>query len=181
MSSLLEALFAVHELLDAHGVPHALCGGLAANLYRAEPRATTDVDLSIVVRPAKLAALVDACRAAGWTAEPYWRRAELLRLSHADRPRVDCLLATTDYEESAVRRAATVTVDGRALRVLTREDLIVFKLIAGRARDYEAVAAILNTDSSGLDVSYITGWLEQFEMSERWGRALEEALREAEE
>ncbi|MGH2726053.1 MAG: hypothetical protein ACRDKS_03660 [Actinomycetota bacterium] len=177
--TLTQALLAVHEILEAAGVPHALCGGLAANLYREEVRATTDVDLAVAVGPARLVDLVRIFSDAGWNAEPYWRRGEQLRLSRSDLPRVDCLVATTDYERAAIDKAILAKIEGRELRVLTAEDLIVFKLIAGRARDYEAVAAIINTRGAGLDVEYIEGWLDQFGAGHAWERALDEARREA--
>lgn len=177
--TLTEALLAVHEVLTDAGVPHALCGGLAANLYRDEVRATSDVDLAVAVGPAHLVDLVRTFADTGWQPEPYWRRGEQLRLTRPDLPRVDCLVATTDYERAAIDRSVPVEIEGRELRVLTAEDLIVFKLIAGRARDYEAVAAILNTHGTSLDTGYITGWLEQFGAHDAWERAIEEARREA--
>lgn len=178
--TLTDSLIAVHEVLEAAGVPHALCGGLAANLYRDEVRATTDVDLAVAVGPAQVVDLVGTLAADGWRAEPYWRRGEQLRLTHDDRPRVDCIIATTDYERAAIDRAAQAVIEGRRINVLTAEDLIVFKLMAGRARDYEAVAAIVNTRHGRLDVDYITGWLEQLGASEAWERAVEEARKEQE-
>lgn len=177
--TLTDALLAVHDILDAAGVPHALCGGLAANLYRDEVRATSDVDLAVAVGPARLVDLARTFARSGWKAEPYWRRGQQLRLSRRGLPRVDCLIATTDFERAAVDRSVTVEIEGHPLRVLTAEDLIVYKLIAGRARDYEAVAAIINARGSRLDIDYITGWLEQFEARYAWRRAIEEAEREA--
>jgi hypothetical protein len=178
--TLTEALLAVHDILAKARVAHALCGGLAANLYRDEVRATSDVDIAVSVGAARLVDLMKTFTEAGWRAEPHWRKGEQLRLSHPDVPRVDCIIATTDYERTAIARAASMEVGGRTLRVLTAEDLIVFKLVAGRARDYEAVAAIINAHGEALDTEYVTGWLEQFELEERWPRALEEAHREAE-
>lgn len=177
--TLTRALLAVHEVLDAAEVSHALCGGLAANLYREEVRATSDVDLAVAVGPARLVDLARTFIGKGWRAEPYWRRGEQLRLTRRDLPRVDCLVATTDFERAAIDRAVPVEIEGRELRVLTAEDLIVFKLVAGRARDYEAVAAIINARAGGLDADYITGWLEQLGAPEAWERALDEARREA--
>lgn len=177
--TLTEALLAVHELLDAERVPHALCGGLAANLYREEVRATSDVDLALAVGPARLIDLARMFTDRGWRAEPYWRHAEQLRLTRRDLPRVDCIVATTDYERSAIERSVPVDIEGRRLRVLTAEDLIVFKLVAGRARDYEAVAGIINARGRRLDADYIKGWLEQFGAPKAWERAVDEARREA--
>lgn len=177
--TLTDALLAVHDVLDAARVPHALCGGLAANLYREDVRATSDVDLAVAVGPAHLVNLVRAFTEGGWQAESHWRQSEQLRLTRRGFPRVDCLVATTDYERAAIERSVPVEIEGRDLRVLTAEDLIVFKLIAGRARDYEAVAAIINARGGGLDADYITGWLDQFGAHEAWERAIEEARREA--
>lgn len=177
--TLTDALLAVHDVLDAAGVPHALCGGLAANLYREEVRATSDVDLAIAVGPARLVDLVRTFTAQGWRAEPYWRQGEQLRLTRRALPRVDCLVATTDYERAAIDRSVPVEIEGRELRVLAAEDLIVFKLVAGRARDYEAVAAIINARGDKLDVDYVTAWLEQLGAPDAWERAVDEARREA--
>lgn len=179
--SLTDALFAVHDVLTVAEIPHALCGGLAANLYRKEVRATVDVDVAVAIAPVRVVDLVQKFKDEGWTVEPYWRQGEQLRLTRSDLPRVDCILATTDYERKAIDHSVPVRIEGHDLTVLTPEDLIVFKLIAGRARDYEAVAAIINTRVEKLDVDYITGWLEQFGVVERWERAKEEARREADE
>jgi hypothetical protein len=177
--TLTRSLIEVHEILSDEKVAHALCGGLAANLYREAVRATMDVDLAIVAGPARVVALVDRFVEHGWAAEPYWRRGEQLRLSRTDLPRVDCVVATTDYERAAIERAVPATIEGRTIPVLTPEDLIIFKLVAGRARDYEAVAAIINARGDSLDTAYITGWLEQFEFPDAWPRALTEAERES--
>lgn len=179
--SLVQALLAVHEVLESAEVPHALCGGLAANLYREEVRATSDVDFALAIPPARLVDLVATLEDAGWKVEPYWRQSQQLRLTRKDLPRVDCIVATTDYERSAIARSVAADIEGLEVAVLTAEDLIVFKLIAGRVRDYEAVAAMINARLKSLDVEYINGWLEQFEASDAWDRAKQEALREIEE
>lgn len=53
-------------------------------------------------------------------------------------------------------------------------------LVAGRARDYEAVAAVVNARGDDLDARYVGRKLEGLGMTDRWDRALEEAEREAE-
>jgi len=165
-------------VLEANDVAYALAGGMAANLYRSEVRATEDIDLSIKVRALQIEELSEAFRAAGWKVEPTSKACEQLRLSREGFPRVDCLVAATDLEASAIARASTVSVGGRPLRVLRPEDLLVLKLIAGRARDYDAAGNIINELGSQLDAAYITGWLDQFGMAERWQLALEEAERQ---
>ncbi len=181
MATLIDALLAVEEILRKARIPYALCGGLAANLYREEVRATSDVDFATVMGPAQVVEVVGTFERAGWSSAAYWQRGEQLKLSRDDMPRVDCIIATTDYERAAIGRAAAARIEGREVRVLTPEDLIVFKLMAGRARDYEAVAAIINARRRRLDVGYIQGWLEQFDIVGAWERAIEEARREREQ
>lgn len=176
-SRLIDALKIASRLLQSQGIAHALLGGMAANLYRREARATQDVDLGIVASPAELVAVVEAFRKAGWQPEVRAKKAEALRLAHTDLPRIDLLIAGTPFEESAIARAATLTIDGQEMTIVTPEDLVVYKLIAGRARDYEAVGAILNMSEnlSQIDGAYVLGWLDQFGLADRWGRAQEEA------
>ena len=175
---LIASLLAIHQLFEVERVPHALCGGLAANLYRDEVRATSDVDLAIILESAKLAMVVEALAEQGWRSEPYWKHGNQLRLSRDGFARVDCIIAGTDLERSAIMRAAIAGIDGNEVPVLTPEDLITLKLIAGRARDIEAVAAILVARGDTLDVDYIHGWLEQFDATAAWDRAVADADRE---
>lgn len=172
-------MLAVHPLLETRGIGHALCGGIAANLYRAELRATVDVDFYIVCAATELVALTRLFEQEGWRVHPAWEQAELLRLEREDLPRVDLLIASTDYEKQAVGRATVVTIDDEEVGVLRPEDLIVFKLVAGRARDFEAVAAIINTLGDNLERDFIAKTLTGLGMEERWTRALAEAELEA--
>jgi predicted nucleotidyltransferase len=176
--SLESELLAVHRILEEEGVAHALCGGIAANLYREEIRATVDVDLCVVCSAPGLVALSRTFEERGWTAHPAWRQAELLRLRRDDHPRVDLLVAATSFERRAVERAASFRIGKETMRVLTPEDLIVFKLVAGRSRDFEAVAAIINTQGTTLDADFISASLSDLGLGDRWERALDEAQRE---
>ena len=178
-TELVRGLVAAHLILEEQDVEHALCGGIAANLYRDELRATTDVDIYVICPAPKVLSLARTFEGKGWTAHPAWRGAELLRLERDDLPRVDLLIAATDFEKEAVRRARPASISGQQIRVLSPEDLIVFKLVAGRARDYEAVAAIINSHGNDLDRDFILRRLSELGMEDRWARALEEAQREA--
>lgn len=175
---LIASLLAIHALFEVEQVPHALCGGLAANLYRDEVRATSDVDFAIILEPVRLAAVVGALEQAGWRAEAYWKHGNQLRLSRDGFARVDCIIAGTDLERSAITRAVIADIEAAAVPVLTPEDLVTLKLIAGRARDIEAVAAIIVARGEELDTDYIRGWLDQFDAAAAWDRAVEAADRE---
>jgi predicted nucleotidyltransferase len=177
-NSLVDALKQAHEILEQTGIDHILIGGIAANLYRKETRATQDVDFAVKADAVEFFRMVEAFRKAGWQTDVRDQKRETLRLAHVDLPRVDILVAGTDFEESAIRRAQKLTIDDTVLTIATPEDLIVFKLLAGRGHDFEAVGAILLTLGS-LDEGYICSWLDRFGLSERWLQALEEKERMA--
>jgi predicted nucleotidyltransferase len=177
---LLAALRLANAILRDAGVPHALLGGIAANLYRKEPRATQDVDFAVRADRAAPERLLAAFESAGWKPVTRWDKHESIRLSAPDLPRVDLLLTRNPFEESALARAAELTIDGVEMRIVRPEDLVVYKLIAGRPHDYEAVGAILHALGT-IDEAYVVGWLEQFGLAERWAPALDEARRIAED
>jgi len=174
---LVDAIKIAHQVLTSAGIAHALLGGMAANLYRKEARATQDVDFAIKASPLQTIAVIDAFRQAGWEPQVGSTKSESLRLVHAELPRIDILIAGTPFEESAIGRAVVLTLDADEISIVTPEDLIVYKLIAGRAQDYEAVAAIIDAITD-LDGAYIEGWLRQFGFAERWPKARREALRD---
>ncbi len=173
-SRLIDGLTRAHQVLSEAGLAHALLGGIAANLYRREPRATHDIDFAVRASASETLALLDAFRSAGWTPVVRTPTTQTLRLAHNDLPPIDILIAGTPFEYSAIERAKTLSIDDRDMLIVTPEDLIVYKLIAGRGHDYEAVGAILNTIPN-LDAAYVQGWLDQFDMADRWQRAVEEA------
>lgn len=173
---LIDGLLRAHRLLDEVGVSHALIGGLAANLYRARARATRDVDFAVAASASEVARIAQAFRDAGWQTGKTRVEIDSFRFSHDDFPHVDLLIAGTDFERSAILRAERLTIDRIELSIVTPEDLAVYKLLAGRAHDYEAVAAVV--DAVGpLDEGYVVGWLDQFGFAERWAKALEEVRR----
>jgi len=155
-----EWLASIGELLDELGIDWAAIGALAANRYRATVRFTSDADALVewVER------LDDALRARGYDVQVIADEGEpphLLRLRRQEE-QVDLLPPVVEYQQVALDRA----VD----RVITAEDVIVFKLIAWRARDRDDIRSILETGRR-LDRDYIVRWAEAWEVTDRWAEA----------
>jgi hypothetical protein len=148
------------DRLDRLGLEPVLIGALAAQRYRLAPRFTTDVDF--LVR--RMGDLVESMRADGFEVsvmsepggEPY------VAFIRGRGAKVDVLVAETEYQEVALDRA----VDG----VLTVEDVIVHKLLAGRPRDRDDIASILATGRS-FDEEYVSRWAEVWGVTDRWVEA----------
>lgn len=145
------------EHLRELGLRPVLAGALAAQRYRGNVRFTTDVDFFV----SNFGAVADALRGEGYEVramaepggEPY------LLFVRGKGVKVDLLLASTEYHEEAMRRA----VDN----VLTIEDVIVQKLLAGRPRDRDDIDSIMATGPD-LDADYIQRWTQVWEVEERW-------------
>ena len=80
----------------------------------------------------------------------------------------DLLIAGTDYQWQAIDHARwEAPGDGEPIPVLTPEDVIVHKLIAGRTQDRADVEAILAAGVS-LDEDYIERWTRFWDVFEVW-------------
>ncbi len=76
--------------------------------------------------------------------------------------RVDLLLSWTPYEAEAIGRASVVTVEGHGYMVVSPEDLVVLKVIAGRPRDLDDVRGIV-VRRRDLDVDLVRRSLTQLQ------------------
>ena len=79
---------------------------------------------------------------------------------------MDIVLAGPGLEEEFLDRAINVQVEGTTVPVISPEDLIVTKVLAGRPKDIEDVRGVLRERAESLDISRIRRTL----------RLLEEAL-----
>ncbi len=74
------------------------------------------------------------------------------------------MLAATDFDLSTIRRGRQIELaPGQTVRVCSPEDLLVYKFLAPRGRDYDDVVNIIQRQGDNLDDAYITQWLKEFE------------------
>ncbi|MFN6121005.1 MAG: hypothetical protein ACK5CE_15415 [Actinomycetes bacterium] len=146
----------LRQILSDHGISTVVIGAHAANRYRLEVRSTIDLDLLATT----LDGAAEALRAAGCDVRSVSDDGlEYLVCARLGSARVDVLLAETDYQRLAIDRA----VDG----VLTVEDVIVHKLIAGRPRDLDDIASILAAGVS-IDEAYVVEHSTSWGVDDRW-------------
>jgi len=163
----LSSLARVFEHLEIRWV---LIGAMAANRYRGSTRLTQDVDLLLANLGPGLDAVTSALAGEGWELRWSNPEGEILRLRHPKLGSADILVAGTDYQHEAISRARTEWLaDDFRVSVLTPEDVIVHKLIAGRAQDIADIEAILAADGP-LDAGYIERWSSFWEVSDLWRR-----------
>jgi len=153
--------------LDEHKIPYMIIGGQAVLLY-GTPRLTRDIDITLGVDTDQFSRLDSVCQHAGLKTltddpEDFARQTNVLPAEDPEsRIRVDFIFSFTPYEAQAINRAQVVLMDGYPVRFATREDVIIHKMVAGRAIDEEDIGNILAKNRGAIDLEYIRQWLVQF-------------------
>ena len=83
----------------------------------------------------------------------------------------DIFLAESDYQRSVVNRRTMYPVEDIEAWVVSPEDLILLKLIAGRPRDLADVYDLLFLPGE-LEVSYMRNWAGELGVSDKLDQAL---------
>jgi predicted nucleotidyltransferase len=163
---ILEAAVQVARWLEKEGIPHFFIGGIALQ-YWGEPRLTRDVDVTVLVAGEKLDAFLEKVTKAFKPRLPdasdFARRHRVLLIETESGVPVDISLGIPGYEEEVWAHSIEVEFHpfGK-LRLISAEDLIIHKCVAGRARDVEDVVSILVKQQLKIDKEYIKSWLHSF-------------------
>ncbi len=152
------AISLMADAFDRYQVPHALIGGMAI-AYRANPRATIDVDLIVAADSLTIGRVVGDLVAAGFTPDAR----EILRQWSEDRlavlwfgpVRVDWLAPALPIYQHVVDHAEPLHAFGKPLSVATVEGLILCKLLANRAQDQADIVALVQTHPGEIDLDFI--------------------------
>ena len=159
MTALERALGSLARFLEEHRVPYMVIGGIA-NLVWGEPRATLDVDASVLVEkeawPELITALRRAFRVIPKHPRSFLQDTHVLPVETEDGVRIDLLWARLPYEHQAIARAATEEIAGQRVRVCRPEDLIIHKIVADRPKDRDDVRAIVRRQHHRLDRASLT-------------------------
>lgn len=184
MRELAHVLADLASRLEAREVPYMVIGGMA-NAVWGVPRATVDIDVTVILEPKGVPHLVKALapsyRPRTSHPEKFAADTRVLPLRHVDDIEVDLVLAMLPFEEEAVRHAVAVDIAGTAVRFCTAEDLVLLKIVSQRDRDRKDVEALLRRRRGRIDRSYLdprihelATLLERPELERRYVEALEE-------
>ena len=172
--------------LEPLGYPCALMGGLALAAWN-HPRATRDVDLLIGVDATHVEPVIAHLRARGFRPkkEPPVVAVGALHFVHfLYTPsgefydvQFDLLLAESELQKSAIERRVTLDVPraDRPVDVLNCDDLILFKLLAGRVIDRADAAMLLRENRESIDFRYLSRWLTRLSLAEEFAEIWREA------
>lgn len=152
--TLAERLLAIHASLDRAGVPHAFGGAIALAYWTLDPRGTSDIDVNVFVPAAAnapaLAALPDGVRRPP-TASATIAADGQTRLWWDDTP-VDVFFDYAPVHAEAGRHRRIVPFAGTEIPVLGPEELVVFKAMFDRTKDWADVEAVIGAGTVDLAI-----------------------------
>ncbi|HZO15012.1 MAG TPA: DUF6036 family nucleotidyltransferase [Polyangiaceae bacterium] len=158
----------VARALESLGVRWYLFGAQAA-IHYGSPRVTADVDVTVELAAVTPATLVASLRAVGIEPrfefdEVFVARARVLPMIHvASGMGVDVVVAGPGPEEEFLERARQIRFEGVTIPIASPNDIVVMKMLAGRAKDLEDVVGILRATPEDLDVGEIRALLAELE------------------
>ncbi|MCC6140640.1 MAG: hypothetical protein IT389_08495 [Nitrospira sp.] len=165
-SFLVRSLATLISEFNRRAVQYALAGGWAFSAL-VEPRATTDIELLMLVeQPSReglqslFSSLFDPTvvhpAPMVFQGVSIWR---CVGIAGGQEVVVDILLANSAYLRTALARRRTVAFGTLQVPILTIEDLVVLKTIAGRLQDRADLEKIWARQGElNLDVPYIEEW-----------------------
>ncbi len=182
----LRALRHVWLALEPLGVPVAVMGGMALAAWK-HVRATKDIDLLLGIGENDPNHVLERLRAAEIRPKqdpPLTTVGGLQIVQLLYEPpdsfvdlQIDLFLAESDYHREALRRRVPTRLPGLDIEiaVLTCDDLILHKLLAGRIIDRADAAALLRANRESLQFDYLLRWTGSLELApeltEVWNEA----------
>jgi hypothetical protein len=182
----LAALDDIWDVLAPLGHPMAVMGGISLAAWH-HIRATRDVDLLIALDRSSVDAVLRVLKTRGCRpkkAPPIVTVGEhhFVQLLYTPTDefydvQIDLLLAESELQKSAIARRVRQDVPGikRPVDVLHCDDLILFKLLAGRVIDRADAAMLLRENRDALDLDYLLSWIARLDLAapfaEIWGEA----------
>jgi hypothetical protein len=155
-------ILAIHESLDAAGIPHAFGGALALAWCTQRARGTIDIDLNVFVEVDRARTVLE-----GLPRGVVWSDDDLARIERDGQNRlwwdgtpIDVFLSTTEYHEATARRARWHEFAGETVPFLSCTDLAVFKAFFDRTKDWADLEEM--RDAGTLDIDRVIGVLVRY-------------------
>jgi hypothetical protein len=167
MNPLLETVAEIDRFLTERNIPYVIMGGLAAQ-YWGEPRTTSDVDIQILIEEGAQERLFNELlqhfHERVSSALELALRIRVLLLQGSNGTPIDLTLAVPGYGEQVMmrRHLAQLHPDYSLFALISPEDLIIHKCLAGRPIDAQDIKAVLKKQANKLDLSYIRERLAEF-------------------
>ncbi len=154
------------RFLHSKNRPACAIGGLVVSRW-GEPRATADVDLTVLAdfgdEQNVLAELLSKYPSRVPDPEAFAKANRIALLTLPGRINADVSLAAFPFEREVLERSTEWQLpEDLSIRTCSAEDLVIYKLVAGRPGDIQDVIGIVARQGRKLDVQRIRHWGAQF-------------------
>lgn len=158
-SPIADLLADLARAFDALGIPWYLFGAQAAIVYGVA-RLTADVDVTAFVPSGAVPASLDTIEAHGFQRRfldaKFAEQSRVIPITHlATGLPVDIVLPGPGLEEQFLERAALLSIDGVAVPVIELSDLVILKVLAGRPKDLDDLAALMRIQRGRIDTARV--------------------------
>ena len=166
MNARSKAAWQAHLFFTDQGIPYSVIGGIAVQ-YWGEPRFTQDIDLTISAPLDDLTSFIglilDNFSPRIEDAFEFARLNRVILVKASNGYPLDITLGLPGYEHEVMARSVDREVaPGKAIRICSAEDLIIYKAIAGRAQDIRDIEGIVYRQGKTLNDATIRQWLLEF-------------------
>jgi hypothetical protein len=164
MQTQLDILRDVTQRFSTAGIKYMLTGSFALNYY-AQPRMTRDIDLVVALEPGDVDSVVAMFEPDYYVPRNVAARAilrqSLFNLIHSESiVKVDCIVRkNTEYRLLEFDRRQEVAIGGAMIWIVSREDLIISKLLwAKDSRSELQLCDLANLLETDYDAAYLETW-----------------------
>ncbi len=161
---LVDAYKKVVKFLNKEGYKYIIIGGVAASAI-GEQRFTHDVDVDILISKEDVSIFLNKAIRAGF--KVFEKRClelanqtGIFQISYGSYT-IDFIIASTELETAAFKRAQKMNLYGIKANFPTPEDLILLKIIPGRDKDLLDAKNIVERHKGKLDKRYLRNWAEK--------------------
>jgi hypothetical protein len=151
--------------LDRRALPYMIIGGQAVLNY-GRVRLTEDIDVLAALPPESAAPVLEAAEELNLSCpvpDPlrFARENTVLPFAAPGGIKVQFIFSAAPFDREAIARAVSVSLPGGSVRIAALNDLLIYKVIAGRPQDLDDVEALLRCHSAQVDTTFIHTWLRQ--------------------
>ena len=161
MESLPEVFKKITSFLNKERYNYLLIGGMAIGVL-GDPRMTQDIDFCLFVSKPQIKDLLRKAKDEGFS---FQEKEVLLRIKETGTFKInrgsyhiDFLIASTDFEKTALKRRQKLKVYGIGAYFPTAEDMILFKIVPARHIDMADIEGIVGRKGVNLDRKYLLDW-----------------------
>jgi hypothetical protein len=161
MADLAEIFRKIVNFLEENNIDYLIIGGIASSTL-GYPRLTQDIDICIFIKRKEIKQFLKGIKKAGFlfdekSVASRIKETGTFQIRHGQL-HIDFLIASTEFEKSALHRRQNLKVYDIYAKFPTPEDLILFKIIPARHIDLADIENIAIRHKNKLDKKYLLDW-----------------------